>query len=412
MLLQKVLAQVGGIPGKGGGQVLARFSKRARTWIGWALLAGAILAGCGDAAKQAQPEDSPARTPTPLAATPQPAAQASPQPAPTPDLSRYQFPAAIDPTQRYLFYLHGKIIEDQGLPAISPQYGEYEYAAILENLAGQGLQVISDVRPRDTDGVQYAEKLAGQVERLLQAGVPPGQITIAGASKGAAIAAYLSNILKNEQLNFVLLGSCHPDTVAEWQAQGLTLYGNLLSIYDYADTQYSGSCQEMFTLSQGKGLGRHAEIVLQVGSGHGVLYQPLDEWLLPTLGWAKGQALPAAPGEQEPPLLDPAFTQEQPLRDLAQIQGVLADLRQRQEAWYARPGWYQKSVCTPGEPGPEDWMDCMILLTHVLDAAHTCGEQMVYFEINGRAAPFQVMLADGWRAGFDLPEGVLRSDSP
>jgi hypothetical protein len=30
-----------------------------------------------------------------------------------------------------MFCLHGKIIEDQGLAAISPEYGEYQYEEIL-----------------------------------------------------------------------------------------------------------------------------------------------------------------------------------------------------------------------------------------------------------------------------------------
>ena len=38
-------------------------------------------------------------------------------------LSQYFFPTSIDPAKRYLFYLHGKIIEDQGIPAVSPDYG-------------------------------------------------------------------------------------------------------------------------------------------------------------------------------------------------------------------------------------------------------------------------------------------------
>jgi len=45
-------------------------------------------------------------------------------PTPTSALSAYAFPASIDPQERYLFYLHGKIIEDQGLPAISSEYWE------------------------------------------------------------------------------------------------------------------------------------------------------------------------------------------------------------------------------------------------------------------------------------------------
>ena len=50
----------------------------------------------------------------------------------TPEQFNYEFPANISPNKRYLFYLHGKIIEDQGIPAISPDYGEYEYEAILD----------------------------------------------------------------------------------------------------------------------------------------------------------------------------------------------------------------------------------------------------------------------------------------
>src|SRR4030067_991612 len=49
-------------------------------------------------------------------------------------LTQYAFRTSIDPTKRYMFYLHGKVIEDQGIPAVSPEYGKYEYEAILEKL--------------------------------------------------------------------------------------------------------------------------------------------------------------------------------------------------------------------------------------------------------------------------------------
>jgi hypothetical protein len=74
--------------------------------------------------------------------------------------------------------------------------------------------------------------------------------------------------------------------IEEWKDSGMTLYGNVLAIYDEADTEYSGSCESLFTLSEGKGLGRHEQLVLHVGTGHGVLYHPLDEWVEPTLEWA------------------------------------------------------------------------------------------------------------------------------
>jgi hypothetical protein len=65
----------------------------------------------------------------------------------------------------------------------------------------------------------------------------------------------------------------------------VTLYGNVLSIYDSSD-ELAGSCQSLFDFSQGKGLARHEEIVLQVGTGHGILYKPLDEWITPIIQWA------------------------------------------------------------------------------------------------------------------------------
>ena len=44
-----------------------------------------------------------------------------------PDFTRFQFPTTISASAKYLIYLHGKIVEDQGIPAVSPEFGEYEY---------------------------------------------------------------------------------------------------------------------------------------------------------------------------------------------------------------------------------------------------------------------------------------------
>ncbi len=201
------------------------------------------------------------------------------------DISRYAFPAAIDPAGHYLFYLHAEIIEDQGLPAVSPDYGTYEYPAILEKLGSYGLVVISELRAKNTAGQAYAKRIAGQVTQLLNSGVPAGNITVAGASKGGAIAILASSLLANDALNYVLLAACDPASLQELKNNNISLHGNVLSIYDSAD-QVAGSCQELFAFSTGKGLSKHAEIILQVGSGHGVLYKPLDGWIMPALRWA------------------------------------------------------------------------------------------------------------------------------
>jgi hypothetical protein len=123
------------------------------------------------------------------------------------------------------------------------------------------------------------------VTTLLDAGVPPSNITVVGASKGAGIAIYVSHFLENDEVNYVIMAICHPDVVAGLRRDQVYLTGNVLSIYDLTDT-LAGSCQELFSFSEGKGLSRYHEVVLNVGTGHGILYKPFDEWILPTVQWA------------------------------------------------------------------------------------------------------------------------------
>ncbi|MBN1264813.1 MAG: hypothetical protein JXA25_04920 [Anaerolineales bacterium] len=199
---------------------------------------------------------------------------------------RYGFPAEPDPGRRYIFYLHGRIIEEQGLPAVSPEYGEYRYEEILQDLQNAGFVVISEVRDPGPGSQFYIDRTKTQIQLLLDTGVPPGSITIIGASMGGAMAVSISNQLGKADLNYVIMGTCASDQIGEWIQQGLTVSGNILSIYEASDTEYSGSCGELFTHSEGKGLSRFTEITLHLGSGHGYLYQPLDEWLLPAEDWA------------------------------------------------------------------------------------------------------------------------------
>ena len=251
------------------------------------VLLAASLAGCINA----QRETTLSSTPTISATTPiLPTSSTIPtvtlqQLTATLDLSDYAFPVSIDPAKQYMFYLHGKIIEDQGIPAISPEYGEYEYEAILEKLGGYGFAVISEQRPTNTDGIEYARKIAKQVTALLNAGVPAKNITVVGASQGAGIAIYVSHFLGNRDVNFVIMAICNPEAVESYKQDQISLSGNILSIYDSVD-ELAGSCQELFTFSEGKGISRHDEIVLHIGTGHGILYEPLDEWIIPTIQWA------------------------------------------------------------------------------------------------------------------------------
>src|SRR3954470_14067586 len=89
--------------------------------------------------------------------------------------------------QNFIFYLHGKIVENQGENAVDSVngYGAFRYKDILDSLKQPGIQVISEVRPKNTDVKEYALKVTQQVNALLNKGADPARITVIGASKGA-----------------------------------------------------------------------------------------------------------------------------------------------------------------------------------------------------------------------------------
>ena len=191
-------------------------------------------------------------------------------------------PDKIDTKAKFLFYLHGRIVEIKGIRPISEKYGAYEYEKIIEALKNRGFIVISEARSRNTHAGQYAQKLVSRVNRLLQAGVPPSNITVVGASKGAFIAMIVSTMLQNKEVNFVFLAGCS-DSIRKFD---LNFYGNILSIYDEKD-QLVGSCQSFF--KQSTGINRYKEIMLKIGTGHGIVYKPLKEWIDPVVQWTKGK---------------------------------------------------------------------------------------------------------------------------
>lgn len=179
-----------------------------------------------------------------------------------------------------MFFLHGKIVEDEGLRPTSPKYGVYEYEKMLEAFKSKGFSVISEARPKDTDPQQYAAKVVGQIQTLLRAGVLPQHVTVVGASKGAVITMLVSTALKNRNVNYVLMDNCND---AIYERFDVDLWGNVLSIYDVND-EFGQSCQKFF--AKAKGLNRHKEIELKIGTGHAILYQPLKEWVEPAVSWA------------------------------------------------------------------------------------------------------------------------------
>ncbi len=200
-------------------------------------------------------------------------------------------PAKPDTTKSYLFYLHGMIIELQGIRPTSPRFGVYEYEKILQTFADSGFVIISEARKRGTRIRPYAEKVAAQIDSLLRAGVPAKRISVVGASKGAGIAVMISHLVRNPDIAYILLAICNDRMAGFWQNNGIKLHGRVLHFHDPSDN-IAGSCSAYLADLRSPGLRAFREIELSLGLGHGFLYRPLPEWVGPTVSWARRHPLP------------------------------------------------------------------------------------------------------------------------
>ena len=184
-------------------------------------------------------------------------------------------------TDKYIYYLHGRIIEDQGINAVSKKYGPYKYIAILKTLEENGLIVKSEPRKENTAITIYASKITQEIKALIQTGVDPKNITVLGASKGAIITMLISTNLANSNVKFVLMGNCNDWVQSNFE---IDLYGHILSIYEKSD-EYGKSCASI--IENSKHVKAFKEITLDTDLGHGFLYKPLEEWIVPTVEWTK-----------------------------------------------------------------------------------------------------------------------------
>ena len=59
---------------------------------------------------------------------------------------------------RHVFYLHGSIIETQGINAISERFGKYDYQGIINTLKNTGAEIHSEIRTEQTTGFDNVKK--------------------------------------------------------------------------------------------------------------------------------------------------------------------------------------------------------------------------------------------------------------
>jgi hypothetical protein len=183
------------------------------------------------------------------------------------------------PDETYLFYLHGRIVEDAGPTPTHPRFGLYDYPAIVEALGSRGATVVSEVRKSATETDQYARKTIENIEKLISEGVSPGQIIVAGFSKGGGIAIQISRLLGRPEVRYVLLAAC-----SDWisSSPDLHLTGRVFSIYEATD-EIGTSCKKL--ADRGVGVTSFEELRISTGKEHGAFYLPRPAWVAPLLGW-------------------------------------------------------------------------------------------------------------------------------
>lgn len=189
-------------------------------------------------------------------------------------------PRKIDTKARYLFYVSGYLVEAGNTRPTSPRFGVYEYEQILDTFRRGGFVVVSEARPQSSEIEPYGAKVAGQVRRLLEAGVPPRHVTVVGASQGSWIAMLASTYLCNRDVNFVLIAACSAE---DGLLDLVDLHGHVLFISERTDLP--ASCRRF--RADATGLGDYREVEVNTGLKHGFLYRPLAEWVEPTLAWAR-----------------------------------------------------------------------------------------------------------------------------
>ncbi|MDH5589073.1 MAG: alpha/beta hydrolase [Gemmatimonadota bacterium] len=189
-------------------------------------------------------------------------------------------PTKPDPAIRYVFYLHGQIIEREGRRPTHPRFGVYEYDDILRELAGSGAQIISEQRPPNTDVAAAARGISEQVRSLLDAGVPATRIAVVGFSKGGRIAIATSSILR-EPITYVFLAACNRGVFDD---ETHRVSGRVLSVYEESD-DIGVSCEPL--LERSPEVVESREVRISTGERHGAFYRPREEWLDETIRWIR-----------------------------------------------------------------------------------------------------------------------------
>lgn len=183
----------------------------------------------------------------------------------------------------YIFFLHNKFLEENDLEAEHPEYGKTEYLNIIDEFEKANFIVLSEKRSGWTDMKVYANKVVTQIDSLLKTGVKADHITVIGTSKGGYIAQYVSTYLANPDVNYVFIAAFQETDIKDYP--DINFSGNILTIYEKSDFYGVSAIKRKETSNQE--IKRFKEIELNTNLKHGFLYKPLQEWIAPSIMWAR-----------------------------------------------------------------------------------------------------------------------------
>lgn len=188
----------------------------------------------------------------------------------------YGIPPTIDGSAHYLFFLHNYYVEQHG------PNRDCKYHDILKAFSEKGFTVISEVRSGKIVPSLYAQKIVRQVKKLLNAGVPPERISIAGHSKGGVITLCVASQLRNPKIGYIIMAGCDIKSLEQAYPDFTQIKGEILSIYASSDS-IANSCQNEFSKAI---IGIcYKEMKLKSEKGHRLFFQPEDIWVEPVMAW-------------------------------------------------------------------------------------------------------------------------------
>jgi len=175
----------------------------------------------------------------------------------------------------HIFYLHGRIVQEQGINAISEKFGKYEYSEIIDSLKIIGEEIHAEIRKPNTNFDEFCMYTSDQIDSLIRIGVNPKDILVIGASMGGVMAMKISSINTNP-VNYVFLGSNNNSIEKDFD---FNLHGQILGIYEKSDSICNKDYQ--YWIDKCEKVVEFKQLQIDTELGHGFLYRPLREWIDP-----------------------------------------------------------------------------------------------------------------------------------